>query len=264
MRVVSVYRIPQACYTVKKPEGRFPDMIVRVLDTEELACELAAMLFASQLAKKPCSVLSFATGSTPIAVYRLLTQWHRQGLIDFSHSVSFNLDEYVGLAPEHPCSYRSFMEEHLFRHVNLKATSLPNGVADDLAAECSRYDSAIADAGGIDLQLLGIGLNGHIGFNEPASTFSKGTNVVSLSPDTISANKRFFPQEKDVPQKAITMGIGSILSAQSIVLLALGSKKAPILRKMMRGEIDPELPASILHMHKDVTVLLDRASAADL
>ncbi len=239
-------------------------MVIRVLETEALACEAASTIFAAQVIRKPDSVLGFATGSTPLGVYRALAALHAKGLLDFSGCVSFNLDEYVGLGADHPCSYRFFMEEQLFSRVNLKASFLPDGRAGNLSAECRRYDAAVRRAGGIDLQLLGIGHNGHIGFNEPSDRFTLGTHAVSLTEDTIRANRRYFLREEDVPRKALTLGIGGIMAARSIVLVALGESKAEAVRGMLKKEMDPRLQASVLRIHPSVTVLLDKGAASRL
>jgi glucosamine-6-phosphate deaminase len=236
-------------------------MNVHVFASEAQVARAAAAVFAAQLLRRPQSVLGLATGSTPVSVYGELARMHGDGVLDFSRATSFNLDEYVGLPKTHPQSYHSFMRRTLFDHVNLMASFLPDGEAGDLAAECRRYDEAIAQAGGIDLQLLGIGNNGHIGFNEPAREFACGTNVVGLAPDTIEANKRFFYSAGEVPRTALSMGVGTIMQARSIVLLALGEEKAAAVRAMAEGPVTPRVPASILRFHPDATVLLDQGAA---
>ena len=177
---------------------------------------------------------------------------------------SFNLDEYVGLPISHPESYYAFMHRQLFDHINIGNTRLPNGLAKDLEGECREYDEAIRNAGGVDLQLLGIGNNGHIGFNEPGAVFTYGTNVTTLTESTIKANRRFFDSEAEVPRRALSMGIGTIMSAKSIMLLALGENKADVVKAMVEGEVTPTVPASILRTHASVTVLLDKAAASRL
>ncbi|HSK68199.1 MAG TPA: glucosamine-6-phosphate deaminase [Candidatus Limnocylindria bacterium] len=236
-------------------------MNVHVFASEAQAARAAASLFAAQLLRKPASVLGLATGSTPVSVYAELARMHEDGVLDFSRAVSFNLDEYVGLPKDHPQSYHSFMHRSLFSRVNLQASFLPDGEAEDLPAECRRYDEAIARSGGIDLQLLGIGSNGHIGFNEPAREFAFGTNLVDLAQDTIEANKRFFYSAADVPRRALSMGVGTIMQARGIVLLALGEEKAQAVKAMAEGPVTPRVPASILRFHQDATVLLDRGAA---
>jgi len=237
-------------------------MVVHVFDNEAQVARAAGAVFAAQVLNKPDSVLGLATGSTPISTYEELIRLHRDGVLDFSKATTFNLDEYAGLPTSHPESYISFMKRHLFDHVNLKQSFLPNGLAKDLDAECARYEESIRLAGGVDLQLLGIGHNGHIGFNEPAEQFTYPTNAVTLTQDTIDANKRFFASEKEVPRRALSMGIGTIMSAKSILLIALGENKAPVIRGMVQGEITPRLPASILRAHPAVTVLLDKGAGS--
>ena len=238
-------------------------MIIHRFRNAETAGQAAATMVAAQLLQNPATVLGFATGGTPIPTYQQLIRLCKEGVLDFSNATSFNLDEYCQLPVQHECSYRRFMQEQLFDHINIPAerTHLPNGNAEDLAGEAARYDASIQQAGGIDIQILGIGHNGHIGFNEPADCFVYGCNVVSLTPSTIEANRRFFAHEQDVPRKAITMGIGSIMKARKIVLIATGADKAEILRKALQDEITPAVPASILRMHPDVTFLLDTAAA---
>lgn len=237
-------------------------MNVHVYETSELACRAAAGLFLAKLLAKPEAVLGLATGSTPIGIYQQLIAWHQEGLVDFSNARSFNLDEYVGLKPDHPCSYRYFMNEQLFDHINMKDTRVPSGVAEDMEKEARDYDRAIERAGGIDLQLLGLGQNGHIGFNEPADEFSYGTQVVDLTESTIKANRRFFEKEEDVPRKAISLGIGGIMKAGQVVLCAFGANKAQAVRDMVYGPLSPRCPASILQLHKDAVILLDEEAAA--
>lgn len=237
-------------------------MNVHVYDSAKTASRAAATLFAAQLLRKPDSVFGFATGSTPIETYKYLAKWHEKGLLDFSDAVSFNLDEYVGLSAQDEASYAYFMRENLFDHINLKASWLPNGKAEDLQQECARYDAAIREMGGIDLQFLGIGRNGHIGFNEPADTFVVQTQIVDLTEDTIDANARFFDSMDQVPRQAVSMGIGAIMHARSIVLVALGENKAEAIKQMLYGDITPQLPASILRTHPNTVVILDREAAS--
>lgn len=228
--------------------------------------EAAAALFAAQLLKKRDSVLGLATGSTPLETYAALSALYRRGAIDFSPVRTFNLDEYVGMDASHEQSYAFFMRENLFDKVNIPADSyrLPDGGADDLDAECAAYERAILAAGGIDMQLLGIGSNGHIGFNEPDSVFSDATHVVALTESTIEANKRFFASAKEVPRRAISMGIGTIMRARSIVLIIHGREKAEITRRALQEPVTPEVPASIVQFHPSVTVLLDKEAASAL
>lgn len=237
-------------------------MQVHVYESEQQTALAAASLFAAKLLSKPDAVLGLATGSTPVDTYRQLIRWHQEGLLDFSNSRSFNLDEYVGLAPDHPCSYRRFMDEELFGRINMKETHVPLGSAPDLEAEARRYDAMIEKAGGIDIQLLGLGQNGHIGFNEPDSSFGYGTQAVSLTEDTIEANRRFFADGEEVPRQAISLGIGGIMKARQIVLIAFGAGKAQAVRDMIKGPVNPMCPASILQLHPDTVILLDREAAS--
>lgn len=229
--------------------------IIEANDYKELSRKVANIISA-QVILKPNSVLGLATGSTPIGTYKQLIEWYEKGDIDFSKVTSVNLDEYCGLATSNDQSYRYFMNHNLFNHINIdiKNTNVPNGLAADAEAECKRYDQLIEDLGGIDLQILGIGNNGHIGFNEPDIAFEKGTHVVELDETTIKANARFFESIDDVPKKAITMGIKSIMHAKKIILVASGTGKKDIVNKAIYGPVTPEVPASILQLHPDLTV----------
>ncbi|WP_416201258.1 MAG: Glucosamine-6-phosphate deaminase [Thermocaproicibacter melissae] len=235
--------------------------IIRATDYNDMSRK-AANIISAQVILYPDSVLGLATGSTPLGVYRQLVDWFRKGDIDFSKVHSVNLDEYVGLAPEHPQSYHYYMNENFFRHINIKPenTNVPNGLAEDIDAECARYDKLIADLGGIDLQLLGIGHTGHIGFNEPDQDFDKMTHKVKLNQKTIEANARFFNSVDEVPKYAITMGIKAIMQAKKILLVANGEGKAEILDRALFGPVAPAVPASILQLHPDVTVVADEAA----
>ncbi|HHT08233.1 MAG: glucosamine-6-phosphate deaminase [Christensenellales bacterium] len=239
-------------------------MIVHVFENAAQVARAAAALFTAQILKKPDSVLGLATGSTPIDTYQELIRLHKDGILDFSRVTTFNLDEYVGLPADHEQSYDYFMRQQLFSHINIKSTHLPSGIAPDMTQECRDYEELIKQAGGIDLQLLGIGNNGHIGFNEPADAFPYNTNITSLADSTIKANRRFFTSEDEVPKTAISMGIGTIMEARSILLLAMGEGKADAILQMVEGPITPRLPASILRSHPSVTVLLDKAAASKL
>ncbi|KAI4454072.1 glucosamine-6-phosphate isomerase [Holotrichia oblita] len=213
-------------------------------------------MIAKQINEKPASVLGLATGSTPLGTYGKLVEMNKAGAVDFSHVVSFNLDEYCGLSRDNPQSYHYFMMKNLFSHINIdkRNINIPNGAAKNFDKECKRYEKLIADAGGIDLQLLGIGRNGHIGFNEPDTVFHNKTRKVELTADTIDANKRFFEREADVPRQALTMGIGTIMAARKIMLLA-GPDKREIIDKLKTEVVSPQLPASILHYHPDCTII---------
>ena len=232
---------------------------MRVIETKSYAelSRKAANLISAQVLSKPDSVLGLATGSTPIGTYKQLIEWYEKGDLDFSEVKSINLDEYVGLTGDHDQSYRYFMNTNLFNHVNIdKAkTNVPSGVAEDLEAECARYDALIESMGGIDLQLLGIGHNGHIGFNEPADSFVVPTHVVELGETTINANARFFSSADEVPKKAVTMGIKAIMQAKKVLLIANGPDKKAIVEKALYGPVTPEVPASILQLHPDLTVV---------
>lgn len=222
----------------------------------------AANIISAQVIMKPNAVLGLATGSTPIGAYRQLIEWYNKGDIDFSQTLSINLDEYKGLSGQHDQSYRYFMNHNLFDHVNIKKenTNVPNGLAEDAAAECQRYNNVIKTLGGIDLQLLGIGGNGHIGFNEPGSAFEKETHLVTLTEQTRQSNARFFSSIDEVPTHAFTMGIKSIMAAKKILLLATGEAKAKALYDSFFGPVTPGVPASILQLHNDCIVIADEAA----
>ncbi len=222
----------------------------------------AAHIIASQVILKPDCVLGLATGSTPIGAYAELARMYEAGDLDFSRVHTANLDEYVGLAHDHDQSYHYFMNLHLFSKVGLKAdqVNLPDGTAKDAKAECARYDQTVRDLGGVDLQLLGLGHNGHIGFNEPADDFPAGTHLVDLTESTIQANSRLFEKKEDVPRQALTMGIQTIMSAKKILVVVSGADKAPIVKEAFFGPITPHVPASILQLHPDVTIVGDAAA----
>ncbi len=222
---------------------------------EELSRKAAAII-AAQIVSKPDCVLGLATGSSPVGAYKQLIEWYKKGDLDFSAVTSINLDEYAGLDGSNDQSYRYFMNNNLFDHVNIDKnnTYVPNGCAVDLESECAEYDARIKEKG-IDIQLLGIGLDGHIGFNEPDSCFTKETHLVTLDESTIVANARFFESIDDVPKTAVTMGMGGIMSAKKILLVANGQNKKEIVQKAFFGPITPEVPASILQLHPDVTVI---------
>ena len=228
-----------------------------VVNTYDELSNKAADLIAAQILVKPNCVLGLATGSSPVGTYKRLIADNEAGKIDFSTVTSVNLDEYVGLDGSNDQSYRYFMNDNLFNHVNIdKAkTFVPNGCAADLKAEGEAYDAMIKELGGIDLQLLGIGLDGHIGFNEPDAYFTGPTHEVKLDESTIEANARFFASKEEVPTTAITMGMLSIMQAKKVLLVANGAKKKEIVEKAFFGPIDPQVPASILQLHPDVTVI---------
>lgn len=223
----------------------------------------AADLLCAQLKTKPYSILGLATGSTPLTLYKELVRRYADGLVDFSHVTSFNLDEYVGLPPTHEQSYRYFMDSNLFDHVNIdKAkTFVPDGLVKDADAFGKAYDQQIKDMGYIDLQILGIGGNGHIGFNEPGDVFTYATHKVNLMPSTIEANSRFFASIDDVPKQAISMGVGTIMKSRKIILMACGKAKAKAIYDAIYTDPSPLNPASILQFHHDVTVIVDSDAA---
>ena len=222
----------------------------------------AANIISAQVILKPESVLGLATGSSPLGIYRQLILWYEKGDLDFSAATSVNLDEYWGLSAANPQSYHYFMQHHFFNHINLDPSRIhiPDGQAADPDQECARYDRLIQELGGIDLQLLGIGRNAHIGFNEPDDHFSKNTHQVTLTASTIAANTRFFDREEDVPRQAISMGMQAITQARKILLVASGTDKADALRDSFFGPVTPQVPASILQLHQDVTVIADEAA----
>ena len=223
---------------------------------------IAANIISAQIIMKPDCVLGLATGSSPEGTYAQLVEWYKKGDLDFSQVTSVNLDEYRGLSGDNDQSYRYFMNTHLFDHVNIdkSRTFVPNGLEPDSEKACREYDAVVEATGGVDLQLLGIGHNGHIGFNEPAKEFCKNTQCVDLTESTIEANKRFFEKEEDVPRQAYTMGIKTIMSAKTILLLVSGADKAQILHDCLCGPIVPQVPASILQLHGDVIVIADEAA----
>ena len=230
--------------------------VIKVKNYEELSL-MAASIIGAQVINKPDCVLGLATGSTPVGTYENLAKAYEAGVLDFSKVKSINLDEYCGLSGDNNQSYRYFMNDNLFNHVNIdkEKTFVPNGCAKDLKAEGEAYDQMIRDLGGIDLQLLGIGLDGHIGFNEPDDVFTGPTHEVKLDESTIKANARFFANEDEVPKTAITMGMLSIMQAKKVLLVANGAAKKEIVEKAFFGPIDPKVPASILQLHPDVTVI---------
>lgn len=239
--------------------------IIKTKDYEQMS-RVAANILSAQVIMKPKCVLGLATGSTPIGAYDQLIEWYKKGDIDFSEVTTINLDEYKGLSPENDQSYRYFMNTHLFDHVNIdkSKTYVPNGLEPDSEKACSQYNQIIQQYGGIDLQLLGLGNNGHIGFNEPGSAFEKETHCVSLTQSTIDANARFFSSMDEVPKEAYTMGIKTIMQAKKIVVVVSGLQKASIVKKAFFGPITPEVPASVLQLHNDVTIVGDEEALSAL
>ncbi|HJC04779.1 MAG TPA: glucosamine-6-phosphate deaminase [Candidatus Enterocloster excrementipullorum] len=235
--------------------------LYRAKDYNDLSRK-AANIISAQVIMKPDCVLGLATGSSPLGTYRQLIEWYKKGDLDFSEVKSVNLDEYKGLPKDNDQSYYYFMHQNFFKDININPenTHIPNGMEPDSEKECSRYNQVISDLGGIDLQLLGLGHNGHIGFNEPDTAFAKMTHCVDLAPSTIEANKRFFASADDVPRQAYTMGIKTIMQARKILLIVSGEDKAQILYDVLNGPITPHVPASILQLHSDVTVVADEAA----
>lgn len=239
--------------------------IIKTKDYEHMI-RVTANLLSAQVIMKPDCVLGLATGSTPVGAYKQLVQWFQKGDLDFSEVTSVNLDEYKGLSPENDQSYRYFMNHNLFDHINIRKdhTFVPNGLEPDAEKACDDYNKIIHDLGGIDLQLLGLGNNGHIGFNEPSSSFEKETHCVDLTQSTIDANARFFSSLSEVPRQAYTMGIQTIMQAKKIVVAVSGQGKASIVKEAFFGPITPQVPASVLQLHSDVTVVGDEAALSML
>lgn len=235
--------------------------IIRAKDYQDMSRK-AANIISAQIIMKPDCVLGLATGSTPVGTYRQLIEWYEKGDLDFSRVSTVNLDEYRGLTHTDPQSYYYFMQENLFDHVNIDkaATHVPDGTNPDAADACAKHEQIIKSLGGIDLQLLGLGNNGHIGFNEPGAAFEKETHLVDLAESTIRANARFFTSIDEVPKQAYTMGIRTIMQAKKILVVVSGESKADIVSRAFFGPVTPEVPASILQMHPDVTVVCDEAA----
>jgi glucosamine-6-phosphate deaminase len=235
--------------------------LYRAMDYNDMSRK-AANIISAQVIMKPNCVLGLATGSTPVGIYKQLIEWYSKGDLDFSRVKTANLDEYKGLTKENDQSYYHFMRENLFCHVNINEanTNIPDGTETDANKEAARYEETIKELGGIDLQLLGLGHNGHIGFNEPSDIFTRDTHIVDLQESTIEANKRFFDTIEEVPKQAYTMGIGTIMSAKKILLVVSGEDKAEILHDVITGPVSPRVPASILQLHPDVIIVADEAA----
>ena len=235
---------------------------MRIIVTEDYNAmsRQAANILSAQVIANPSCTLGLATGSSPIGTYKVLIERYQQGDLDFANVKSVNLDEYVGLSGEHDQSYRYFMNHNLFDHINIKPenTNVPNGLAKDTDAECLRYNKVIEDLGPIDIQVLGLGHDGHIGFNEPAEDFPLLTHKVDLKDITIEANARFFASKDEVPKQALTMGIGTIMQAKKVLMVVSGKDKAEIVKKAFTGPVTPEVPASILQMHPDFVLVGDK------
>lgn len=239
--------------------------IYRAKDYKDMSRK-AANIMSAQIIMKPDCTLGLATGSTPIGMYDQLVEWYNKGDLDFSEVKSVNLDEYRGITRDNEQSYYYFMHKHLFDRVNINPenTHLPNGMAEDPVEECRRYEKLISNLGGIDMQLLGLGHNGHIGFNEPGDAFGKETNCVNLTERTIEANKRFFASADDVPKQAFSMGIKSIMQAKKILLVVSGEDKAEAVQKALFGPVTSSVPGSVLQLHNDVTVVADEAALSKI
>ncbi|WP_152397527.1 glucosamine-6-phosphate deaminase [Paenibacillus guangzhouensis] len=241
-------------------------MNILTFETNEELNQVGANIIASLVQTNPYSVLGLATGSTPIGIYQELIRQYQNGLVSFKNATSFNLDEYVGLPEGHQESYRTFMNNQLFNHIDIpmEQTHVPNGNAQDLHAECANYDEMMSTSKQVDMQLLGLGHNGHIGFNEPDDTLNSGTHLVQLKEQTREANARFFNSIDEVPTQAITMGVGTILKAKMIMLVVRGKDKAAIVKRALQGPITTDCPASLLQTHSNVVVLLDKEAAGEL
>ncbi len=241
-------------------------MLLVVKENYDEMSKEGARIVAELIRRKPNCVVGFATGSTPLGLYRELIRLHREEGLDFSKITTFNLDEYVGLPPEHPQSYHYFMWENLFKHINVdpRFVHIPHGMADDIDAFCDWYEEQIEAAGGIDMQILGIGANGHIAFNEPSSSLGSRTRIKTLSEKTRQDNARFFSTMEEVPKYAITMGVGTIMEARRLLLLASGAGKADAIARTVEGPITAMVPASIVQLHAHATVLVDREAASKL
>lgn len=237
--------------------------IIKATDYKDMSRK-AANIISAQIIMKPDCVLGLATGSTPLGTYAQLIDWYNKGDLDFSRVSTVNLDEYRGLSKENDQSYHYFMHHNFFKHVNIRLdhTFVPDGMEEDSDRACQAHEDIIHQLGGVDLQLLGLGNNGHIGFNEPGSAFEKETHLVDLTESTISANARFFAKPEDVPTQAYTMGIKTIMQAKKILVVVNGSGKADIVAKAFWGPVTPQVPASILQMHPDVTLVADAEALA--
>jgi|SRR5690625_3312 len=239
--------------------------IIKVKDYDEMSSK-ACELVVDKVKKTEDPILGLATGSTPEGLYERIIKKYKQGKVSFKNVTTFNLDEYIGLDGDHPNSYRYFMNEKLFKHIDISIdnTFVPNGIASDLEAECKNYEKLIQEVGGIDLQILGLGTNGHIAFNEPGTAFDSRTSIVNLTKETLEANRRFFDSIDEVPTQAVSMGIGSIIEAKEIILLASGESKAAALSQVIAGNVTEDLPGSILQQHDHVTVIADEAALSQV
>lgn len=235
-------------------------MEIKPMSSYNKMSKLAAEMVAEQIINKPNTVLGLATGSTPVGMYRKLVKMHKEDELDLSQVVTFNLDEYLGLSPDHPQSYHYYMYENFFNYVNIeeKNIHIPKGDAKDPDRECLNYEKEIEKVGGIDLQILGIGINGHVGFNEPDINLEAETHIIQLSDDTIAANSRFFRNLNEVPKRAITMGMKTIMKSKKIILMAWGLEKKEAVLKAISRHINTEIPASLLQLHNDIILIVDK------
>ena len=241
-------------------------MEIIIQKTAEEGSAVGGRIVARLIKYKPAAVLGLATGSTPVMLYREMIKWHKEQGLDFSKATTFNLDEYVGLGADHHASYHRFMRENLFNGINVpeKRIHIPDGLTKDLVSFCAAYEKSIHDAGGIDLQVLGIGSDGHLGFNEPTSSFASHTRIKTLDEQTVKDNQRFFKPGEEVPQHVITMGLGSIMDARTCLLLAFGENKADAVAAMAEGPVSAMVPATILQFHRDARIILDETAASKL
>lgn len=241
-------------------------MEIIIQKTAEEGSAVGGRIVANLIKSNAKAILGLATGSTPVQLYREMIKWHKVQGLDFSKVTTFNLDEYVGLAADHHASYHRFMKENLFDEINVPEGSIhiPDGLTDNLAEHCAAYEKAVRDAGGIDLQVLGIGSDGHLGFNEPTSSFASHTRIKTLDEQTVEDNRRFFKEGEEVPRHVITMGLGSIMDAKTCLLLAFGENKADAVAEMIEGPVSSMVPATVLQFHRDARILLDEAAASKL
>lgn len=241
-------------------------MEIIIQPTQEDCARIGGKIVANLLRQKANAVLGLATGSTPVALYEEMIRMRRDEDLDFSHVTTFNLDEYIGLPGDHPCSYRHFMQQQLFNHINVRPerTHVPNGLAVDIKAECNAYESSIQAVGGIDMQVLGLGSDGHIAFNEPGSSLGSRTRIKTLTQKTREDNARFFDSIDEVPRHCITMGVGTIMECRKLLLFAFGESKAEIIARAVEGPITSMVPASALQLHQNVKILVDEAAASKL
>ncbi len=241
-------------------------MEIIIQKTAEEGSAVGGRIVANLIKSKPEAVLGLATGSTPLKLYREMIKWHKEQGLDFSKATTFNLDEYVGLPADHYASYSRFMNENLFDELNVSKGNIhiPNGLPENLAEHCAAYEQAMVEAGGVDLQVLGIGSDGHLGFNEPTSSFASRTRIKTLDQQTVEDNQRFFKEGEEVPRHVITMGLGTIMDARTCLLFAFGEGKADAVAEMVEGPVSAMMPGSILQFHRDTRIVLDEAAASKL